>query len=176
MSNENIIIQDDKLVELKYTIVDKKTDEALVKVDYPIGYVHGANSVLSSAVTDALAGLSAGEVLDVPIDSDRLYGPRDESLVYTDLIENVPEEFHELGATITMENEKGEHKNFIVTRFDDKTLTVDGNNPLCGRDVVFKLEIISVRDATEEEIAVGGKVDADPSIEDILSHQESKQN
>ena len=30
-------------------------------------------------------------------------------------------------------------------------LTVDGNNPLCGREVVFTLEILGVRDATEEE-------------------------
>jgi FKBP-type peptidyl-prolyl cis-trans isomerase SlyD len=69
-----------------------------------------------------------------------------------------------------MENEKGDPKNFIVTRFDDKTLTVDGNNPLCGREVIFKLEILSVRDATEEEIALGGKPadDSAPEIEGMV--------
>ena len=67
-----------------------------------------------------------------------------------------------------MENEKGEPKNFIVTRFDDKTLTVDGNNPLCGRDVVFRLEVLTIRDATDEEIDLGGAVGADPDINEIL--------
>ena len=52
---------------------------------------------------------------------------------------------------------RGETKNFIVTRMDDKTLTVDGNNPLCGREVLFILEILAVRDATDEEIEAGGK-------------------
>lgn len=163
------IIQRNKYVELNYKTVDQKTGEVLTHIEYPIGYVQGANSVLSAEVTEELEGKSVGDVIEVPIDCDKLYGPRDESLVFTDRIENVPEEFHEIGLTITMENGKGEPKNFIVTRFDDKTLTVDGNNPLCGREVVFKLEILNVRDATEEEIAIGGKVGADPSLENILN-------
>jgi FKBP-type peptidyl-prolyl cis-trans isomerase SlyD len=101
-----------------------------------------------------------------------LYGERDESLVITDRIENVPEEYREIGMTITMENEKGEMKNFIVTRFDDKTLTIDGNNPLCGRDVTFVLEVLSIRDATDEEIDLGGAVDADPELNEILERAE----
>jgi len=164
------VIQKDKLVELKYRTVDVKTDEVLTSVEYPIGYVHGTESVLSAEVTDELEGKSVGDIIEVPIDCDLLYGPRDESLVFTDRIENVPEDYREIGLTITMENEKGEPKNFIVTRFDDKTLTIDGNNPLCGREVVFKLEILTVRDATDEEIALGGNVGADPDVEEILKN------
>jgi FKBP-type peptidyl-prolyl cis-trans isomerase SlyD len=57
--------------------------------------------------------------------------------VFTDNIENVPEEYREVGKIILMESGKGDRKEFIVTRMDDKTLTVDGNNPLCGRDLIF---------------------------------------
>jgi FKBP-type peptidyl-prolyl cis-trans isomerase SlyD len=89
--------------------------------------------------------------------------------VFTDRIENVPEEYRQIGMTITMENAKGESKNFIVTRFDDKTLTVDGNNPLCGREVVFRLEVLTVREATDEELDLGGAVDANPDLNDILN-------
>ena len=64
-----------------------------------------------------------------------------------------------------MENEKGEARNFIVTRIDDKTLTVDGNNPLSGRHVIFKLEVLGVRDATDEELEAGGAVGATPNID-----------
>ncbi|MCK5725867.1 MAG: hypothetical protein KAH22_03450 [Thiotrichaceae bacterium] len=165
------MIQKNKLVELSYKTIDKKTEEVLTFVDYPIAYVQGdESSVLSSDVTAELEGRSVGDVIEVPIDCDQLYGPRDESLVFTDAIENVPEEYREIGMTITMESEKGDPKNFIVTRMDDKTLTVDGNNPLCGREVIFRLEVLSVRDATEEEIALGGKVDANPSLEAILNN------
>ena len=164
------IIQKDKLVELSYKIVDQKSGEVLTLVEFPVAYVQGTSSVLAPEVTAELEGKSVGDVIEVPIDCNQLYGPRDETLVFTDRIENVPKEFHEIGLTITMENEKGDPKNFIVTRFDDETLTVDGNNPLCGREVIFKLEILSVRDATEEEIALGGKPadDSAPEIEGMV--------
>ncbi len=158
----NETIQDNKYVELKYQVVDDKTDTVLVSVDFPIGYVHGTNDILAPAVMEELANKVAGDVIEVPFDGDQIYGPRDESLVFTDNIDNVPEQYQELGATIVAENEKGEHRSFIVTRIDDKTLTVDGNNPICGRKVIFNLEILMVRDATAEEIDAGGRVNMEP--------------
>ena len=96
--------------------------------------------------------------------------PRDESLVFTDRIENVPEEYRQIGISILMENDRGQTRSFIVTRMDDETLTVDGNNPLCGREVVFRLEILTVRDATDEEMkaggAIGAQADIDPSMDE----------
>jgi len=165
-------IEDEKFVELNYKVVDDKTGDVLVTVDYPLGYVHGVNDVLSDEVTKHLYGKKVGDIVEVPIDTKLLYGERDESLVFTDRIENVPEEYHEIGMTITMENENGEPKSFIVTRFDDKTLTIDGNNPLCGRDVTFVLEVLSIREATDEEVDLGGAVDANPDLNDILDRAE----
>lgn len=162
-------IENEKYVELNYKVIDDKTGDVLVTVDYPLGYVHGVNDVLTEDVTKELSGKKVGDVIEIPIDTTLLYGERDESLVFTDRIENVPEEYREIGMTITMENEKGEAKTFIVTRFDDKTLTVDGNNPLCGRDVTFRLEVLSIRDATDEELDLGGPVDGDPDLNEILA-------
>lgn len=161
-------IQDDKFVELSYQVIDQKSGEILNAVEFPIGYVHGMESALDQSVTIELEGKKKGDVIEVPIDCNTLYGPRDESLVFTDGIENVPEEYREVGLTITMENDKGQPRNFIVTRMDDKTLTVDGNNPLCGRFVIFKLEVLTVRDATEEEIEFGGAVVEEPEVEGTI--------
>lgn len=157
-------IQHGKYVELKYRVVDAKTNQVLTAVDFPLGYVHGVNDVLSSQVMAELEGKSAGDSISVALDCNKLFGPRDESLVVTDLIENVPEAYRELGTSILMENEAGKTRTFLVTRIDDKTLTVDGNHPLCGRDVVFDLEILAVRDATEAEIATGGPVASPPEL------------
>lgn len=162
-------IEDNKFVELNYKVIDNKTGDVLVTVEYPLGYVHGVNDVMSDAVTKELYGKKVGDIIEVPVDTTLLYGERDESLVFTDRIENVPEEYREIGMTITMENDKGEMKSFIVTRFDDKTLTVDGNNPLCGREITFVLEVLSIRDATDEEIEHGGAVDANPDLNEILA-------
>lgn len=162
------IISEGKFVELTYKVIDSKTASVLTQVEYPIGYIHGVTEALAPEVTAELAGKTAGDEIDVPIDCNKLYGPRDESLVITDNIDNVPEEYREVGMSILMENEHGQTKTFFVTRVDDRSVTIDGNNPLCGREVIFKLQILTVRDATEEEIEAGGPVDAEPDISEIV--------
>lgn len=162
------VIQDNKFVELTYKVIDQKSGQILTEVEFPLGYVHGHNDVLASHVLEQLEGKSAGDVIKVPIDCNRLYGPRDESLVFTDRIENVPPEYREIGTTIAMENDKGEVRNFIVTRIDDTTLTVDGNNPLCGRQVIFSLEVLTVRDATDMEIEAGGAEKGEAEVDAAL--------
>ena len=158
-------IQDGKFVELTYKVTDGKSGHVLTWVEFPLGYIHGHNEILAPSVHKELEGKSAGDVIAVPIDGNRIFGPRDESLVFTDHIGNVPEEYRQIGNSILMENDKGQTRSFIVTRMDDKTLTVDGNNPLCGREVVFRLAIQTVRDATTEEMKVGGAIGAEPNID-----------
>jgi FKBP-type peptidyl-prolyl cis-trans isomerase SlyD len=161
-------IHDGKLVELTYKVIDSKSGHVLTCVEFPLGYVHGHNEILAPSVHKALEGKAAGDVIEVPIDGNRIFGPRDESLVFTDQIENVPEEYRHVGTSILMENDKGQTRSFLVTRMDDETLTVDGNNPLCGREVVFRLEILTVRDATDDEMNAGGAIGKAPDIDSSL--------
>ena len=159
------VIQDGKYVELTYNVTDRKSGRVLSCVEFPLGYIHGHNEILSPLVHRELEGKSAGDVTEVPIDGNRIFGPRDESLVFTDRIENVPQEYRQVGTAILMESDTGQTRSFVVTRMDSETLTVDGNNPLCGREVVFRLEIVTVRDATDEEMKVGGATGAAPNID-----------
>ncbi len=160
------IIQDGRFVELTYKVTDKKSGHVLTGVEFPLGYVHGHNEILAPSVHMELEGKSAGDIIEVPIDGNQIFGPRDESLVFTDRIENVPEEYRQVGTSILMENDKGQTRSFLVTWMDDETLTVDGNNPLCGREVVFTLEIVTVREPTDEETRAGGTVAAQADIVD----------
>src|SRR5262249_39804519 len=159
-------IHDGKYVELTYKVIDRQSGHILTTVEFPLGYVHGHNEILSPFVHAQLEGRSAGEIIEVPIDGNRIFGARDESLVFTDRIESVPEKYRHVGTRIVMENDKGQTRSFIVTQISDKTLTVDGNNPLCGREVVFTLEIVTVREATDQETKAGGatatQADIDP--------------
>jgi FKBP-type peptidyl-prolyl cis-trans isomerase SlyD len=164
----NETIHDGKYVELTYRVIDKKSGNVLTMVEFPLGYIHGHNEILAPSVHKELEGKSAGEVIAVPIDGNRIFGARDEALVFTDRIENVPEEYRQVGTSILMENDKGQTRSFIVTRVDDKTLTVDGNNPLCGRHVVFTLDIVTVREPTDEEAKAGGAIGAQPDIDPSL--------
>ena len=161
-------IHDGTFVELTYDVTDRKSGHVLSCIEFPLGYIHGHNEILAPSVHKELEGKSAGDVIEVPIDGNRIFGPRDESLVFTDHIENVPEECRQVGTSILMENDKGQTRSFIVTRMDDETMTVDGNNPLCGREVVFALEILTVRDGTDDETRVGGAIVAEANIDPSL--------
>jgi FKBP-type peptidyl-prolyl cis-trans isomerase SlyD len=165
MSNETIA--DGKYVELTYKVIDQKSGGVLTQVEYPLGYVHGTNEVLAPAVMAELAGKAQGEVIEVPIDCSKLYGPRDESLVITERTQDVPEEYRQVGMSILMEGEQGQTKTFIVTHVDRRTVIIDGNNPLCEREVIFRLEILLVRDATDAEIEYGGKLEEGPDLAGI---------
>src|SRR5690242_15515760 len=84
-------IRDGMFVELTYKVTDSKSGHVLSCVEFPLGYVHGHNEILSPSVHKALEGKFPGDVIEVPIDGNRIFGPRDESLVFTDRIEHVPE-------------------------------------------------------------------------------------
>lgn len=161
------IIEDGKYVELTYKVIDQNSGAVLTMIEYPLGYVHGTNEVLAPAVMAELEGKSADEVIEVPIDCNQLYGPRDESLVITSRRQDVPKEYQEVGMAILMENDQGQSKSFLVTRVDAKSVTIDGNNPLCGREVIFRLEILLVRDASDEEIEYGGKIEEGADLEGV---------
>ena len=167
MSAQREIIRDGMFVELTYQVTDAKSGHVLTRVEFPLGYVHGHNEILAPSVHRQLEGRCAGDVIEVPIDGGQSFGVRDESLVFTDRLDNVPEEYRKVGTSILMENDRGQTRSFLVTHLDDETLTVDGNNPLCGRDVVFRLEIVSVREATDDETRAGQAIapgaDVDPS-------------
>ncbi len=158
------VVREGRYVELTYKVTDRKSGHLLTRVEFPLGYVHGYNEILAPSVHMALEGKSAGEVIEVAIDGNQIFGPRDESLVFTDHVENVPEEYRQVGTSILMENDKGKTRSFLVTQVDDEKLTVDGNNPLCGRAVVFTLEILTVREATDEETTAGGAIHAGANI------------
>jgi FKBP-type peptidyl-prolyl cis-trans isomerase SlyD len=162
------VIRDGKFVELTYKVTDRKLGHVLTRVEFPLGYVHGHNEILAPSVHGELEGKAAGDIIEVMIDGNQIFGPRDESLVFSDDIDNVPEEYRQVGTSILMENDRGQTRSFLVTHVDDERLTVDGNNPLCGREVVFTLEILTVRDATDEETRAGGPVHAGAAVDPSL--------
>lgn len=159
-----MIIEDGKFVELTYEVVDKKTSEVLSAVEFPLGYIQGISEILSPEVTAGLVGQIEGDIVELPVDVDQIYGPRDETLVATMPLDSLDEDLRKVGTMIPMENDKGERINFTVIKVNDDSIMLDGNNPLCGRKVIFVLKVITVRNPTDEEARLGGPVDDTPNF------------
>ncbi len=144
----------DKVVSFTYTIADE-TGEIIEQSDMPISYVHGGKHDLFDKVEEALEGSVVGDTVDVILTPEEGFGPHDPTLTYTDDIENVPPEFRRVGAEVEMINDQGDSRKFIVTHIGDGKLTVDGNHPMAGMNILFNIRVTEIRDATPEEIANG---------------------
>ena len=42
-----------------------------------------------------------------------------------------------------------------VTKIDGDDITIDGNHPLAGENLNFTVEVVAIREATEDELAHG---------------------
>lgn len=144
-----------KLVTLTYRITDTE-GLVLEQNDMPVSYLHGGYSDMFAKVEQALEGKAAGDVVEVTLAPHEGFGDHDPDLTFTDDLDNVPPEFRRLGAEVEMQNEVGDARTFIVTRIEDGQLTVDCNHPFAGKTVRFRIEIMSVRDATAEELQQAG--------------------
>ena len=148
-----------KFVELTYRIIDQSNGEVIEQVEEPLGYVQGDNSLLFNQVTKELEGKCIGDEVEILLKAEDAFGKKADELIFTDDINNVPMEYRFIGASVTMQNDKGGTKDFIVSSIEDGKLTIDGNHPLAGKDIIFYVEILSIRDATADEIIEGGKLD-----------------
>jgi FKBP-type peptidyl-prolyl cis-trans isomerase SlyD len=153
MSEE--IVKPGKYVGVTYVIRDD-AGNVVEQHDVPLGFVYGSDTELIGGMDKAVVGKKVGDRVEVNISPDQAYGERDESLTFTDDVENVPEQFRRIGAEVQMQNEAGEIKSFFVTEIADGQLTVDGNHPLAGKQLIVQVTIAEVRDARPGEDKVSG--------------------
>ncbi len=147
-------IQKDRFVALTYRITDESGD-ILELTDIPVEFVYGRDNQVIDKIAEALAGKREGDEISVTLSPDEGFGEYLPELTFSDDLDNVPEEFHHIGAEVEFQNDHGETRMFRVTRIDDGKLTVDGNHPFAGKTVTYRIKITQVRDATADEIANG---------------------
>ena len=148
-------ISRNKVVQFTYTISDDDGN-VVEQVDLPVQYVHGASSMgLIERVEHALEGARVGDKVEATVPPAEGFGEHDPNLTFEDEIDNVPPQFRKLGTKVEMANDEGETKEFVITKITDSKITVDGNHPLAGKTARFTVAVLSVRDATAEEIKNG---------------------
>lgn len=147
------IVAKNKVVYIRYTVLD---DMGLVRgqQDMPIGYVHGARSGLFEEIEQGLDGHRLGDKVEIVL-SPGAFGERDPNLVIEEEIDNVPPQIRHIGAEAELQNDSGDVLTFRVISIEDGKITLDGNHVLAGRPAKCVAEVVSVREATSEEIESG---------------------
>jgi FKBP-type peptidyl-prolyl cis-trans isomerase SlyD len=148
-------ITKDAVALIHYTLSDDEgtTIDSSVGGE-PLAYIHG-NGNLIPGLERELEGKGEGDQLDVKIAPAEGYGEFDKSL-----IQRVPRralkgvgDLH-VGMQLHAQSERGTRA-VTVTQLAGDMVTLDGNHPLAGKNLNFKVEIVGVREATEEELSHG---------------------
>ncbi|MGB1198174.1 MAG: FKBP-type peptidyl-prolyl cis-trans isomerase [Thalassotalea sp.] len=148
-------IAPNKVVVLHYAVSD--SEGTLIDSSYdhkPLAVIHGTGYLIPG-LEDALVDHSAGDKFEVAVEADNAYGERHDGFVQT-----VPKAMFEsiedldVGTQLRATTDEGEQTVIVIDVTDDE-ITVDGNHPLAGIDLSFDVEILEVRDATEEELNHG---------------------
>ena len=60
-----------------------------------------------------------------------------------------------VGGTVHLQDEANHHFEAKVVAIDDATVTVDLNHPMAGKELLFDVEIVDLREATADELEMG---------------------
>jgi len=148
-------IKTDKVAEIHYTLKDKDGKVMDASNGQPLAYLHGHGNLIPGLEKE-LADKAVNDKFTVTVPAAEAYGERNEALVQT----GVPKEMFqgvenlEVGMRFEAQSEQGMHS-VEITEINEQGVTVDGNHPLAGQDLTFDIEIVSIRDATPEELEHG---------------------
>ncbi len=148
-------VESQKVVILNYTLTDNDGNVIDQSTDSSFAYLHGANNIIPG-LENALHGKKAGDEMNVSVSPQEGYGERDDSKTQSVPKEMFPEDAEiEPGMQFHAQGPNGETIVVSVTSVEDDAVTVDGNHPLAGVHLNFAVEVIEVRDASQEEIEHG---------------------
>ncbi len=146
-----------KVVTFNYTLKTKDSEEVVDSSEMhgqPLKAIFGIG-LLIPGLEARMEGMTVGERKIIEVPANEAYGERK-----LELIRKEPKEYFQgielqKGMTLQGQTQTGEIINLIVVDFDDETVTVDFNHPLAGKDLVFDVEILEIRDASPEELTHG---------------------
>lgn len=148
-------IEKNRVVQIHYTLKDDKgeiLDSSAGK--QPLPYIHGIGALIPGLEKE-LEGKGAGDKLNVVIPPEEGYGSFDESRVFQVTKDGFQgDEELQVGMQVQVELEQGPAI-AIVSEIKDENVTLDLNHPLAGMDLHFEVEVVEVREATEEELNHG---------------------
>ena len=151
-----------KFVSLSYDLHVGEGDnlELMEKAtpENPLEFIFGTNSMIE-AFEKNLEGLSQDDSFSFTLQPEEAYGDYDDERV-VELPKNIFEVDGKIdesvvfeGNTIPMMDSNGNRLNGSVVEVKDSVVTMDFNHPLAGEVLNFTGKILSVRDASAEEIA-----------------------
>jgi len=144
-------IENGVIVTMAYLMTVEGDEVENAPADDPMYYLHGAGTILPQ-LEAALAGKHIGDKVDIDIDMepDIWEAPRED-------FENLPDDIG-LGDEIDIYDADGEMIRAMVKEVDDEMIVLDLldiEEWMVGKTANFKVEVLALREANEQELTVG---------------------
>ena len=156
------MIKDGKVVQLAYSLTNSDgevLDQATQKD--PFVYLHGAQQIVPG-LEEALEGLDVGAKKKVTVSPEQGYGEIDPQLKLEVARTQFPKDAQlEVGLQFETQTPDGHEIVFTVEELGLEKVKIDGNHPLAGETLHFDVEVLAMRDATEDEKEHGHAHDGD---------------
>lgn len=147
-----MIISKDKWVSINYTLTNDNgeiIDSSLERE--PLGYIHG-NGYLIPGLEQELEGKTVGDKFKAIIEPQNAYGIYDDKLVF-ELDKNQFDQSAGLEIGMQFQAMTPEGPAIVrIIKIDGDKVTIDANHELAGKTLTFDVEVMEVREPTEEEL------------------------
>ena len=150
-----ITVADDIVVSIEYTLtVDGEVIDASEESD-PLEYLQGYQNIIPGLERE-LAGMKIGESKEITVLPKDGYGEQDPEAVIEIPRREFPKDFEvKPGVELQLQNQDGEMMNAVIVSISPNAVKLDLNHPLAGKELLFRVTVVDLRDATEEEISHG---------------------
>lgn len=121
----------------------------------PFAFIEGSGQIIPGLEKPMLL-LSAGDTRKIEVEPKEAYGEHDKELIVEVPKAKLPNPAEvEIGDQFQASGPNGEMLLFRVMEINGDNVKLDGNHPLAGEKLTFDIEVMGIRDATNEEMAHG---------------------
>jgi FKBP-type peptidyl-prolyl cis-trans isomerase SlyD len=148
-------VAENYVVTLDYTLtVDGQVIDTSTNAE-PIQFIQGTGQIVPG-LEQALYGLQVGESKEVVVTPKDGFGVEDPDAIADIPRDEFPDELPlEPGVELQLTNEEGDELEAYIVSVGKKTVRLNFNHPLAGKELHFSINIAGLRQATEEELDHG---------------------
>jgi len=120
------------------TVFGSTTDEE------PFEFIIGEKNMLPG-FENAVVGMQKGDIKTITLPPEEAYGPHKKELVSVMERSGFPKEIHlEVGKRLRVRTQDGKYTMVTIKDFTEDSIVLDENDPLAGKTLTFKIELIDI--------------------------------
>lgn len=94
-----------------------------------------------------LIDMKLNEKKTITIPKEEAYGEVNDDLKLEVKRTELPQDMTpEVGMGLVSKSPDGQERNLLVVEVNEESIVVDGNHPLAGKDLIFDLEVVAIKD------------------------------